>query len=73
MHSINSGRVRVLLAIDGVAEYDERDDVAAKRRHVLPILARRAAMMFLVLGANAATPCKNTSDVRNVFIMVRPM
>jgi hypothetical protein len=71
MHSINSGRVRVLLAIDGVAEYER--DVAAKRLHVLPILARRAAMMFLVLGANAATPCKNTSDVRNVFIMVRSM
>jgi hypothetical protein len=66
MYSISSGRVGVLLAMDAVAEY-ERDDVAAKRL-LMPVLARRTATVLV--GANAATPCKNKSDVRNVFIMV---
>jgi hypothetical protein len=43
MCSINSGRVGVLLAIDGVAEYERDDVVAASKRLPMPVLFARTS------------------------------
>jgi hypothetical protein len=41
--SINSGRVGILLAIDGVAEYERDDVVAASKRLPMPVLLARTS------------------------------